>query len=123
MATVGEEGLGDLRGVKALFRDSFRRGLSPSQWSGLATGRPRPRRPTPPIVRAAQAAARALGFSAGLAEASSDANVPMSLGIPAVAIGGGGQSYDSHTAGEWCDSRGSCLGTQHALLVVALAQP
>ena len=84
----------------------------------------RPAASTPadaPIVRAAQAAARALGFSAGLAEASSDTNVPMSLGIPAVAIGGGGQSYDSHTAGEWCNSRGSCLGTQHALLVVALA--
>lgn len=87
----------------------------------------RPAASTPadaPIVRTAQAAARALGFSAGLAEASSDANVPMSLGVPAVAIGGGGQSYGSHTAGEWFESSGSYLGTQHALLlVVALAQP
>ena len=76
-----------------------------------------------PIVRAARAAARALGFSAGLNEASSDANLPMSLGIPAIAIGGGGQSSGSHTTGEWFESSGSYLGTQHALLlVVALAQ-
>lgn len=78
-----------------------------------------------PIVQTVQAAARAiLGTSVPLSEGSSDANLPLSLGIPAVTIGGGGQGEDVHAASEWWDPTDSWKGTQHALLVtVALAQP
>jgi len=79
--------------------------------------------PASPIVQTAVAAARSLGFSAQLSEASTDANLPMSLGIPAITIGGGGSGADAHALTESFDSTDSWKGTQHALLVIiALAQ-
>ena len=50
---------------------------------------------TSPIVLTAQAVARGLGLDATLAEGSTDANLPMSLKIPAIAIGGGGRSIEN----------------------------
>jgi hypothetical protein len=48
----------------------------------------------------------------------------MSLKIPAITIGGGGRSSDSHAPGEAFDSTDSWKGTQNAvLLMIALAQP
>jgi acetylornithine deacetylase/succinyl-diaminopimelate desuccinylase-like protein len=80
--------------------------------------------PTAPIVRTAQAVARVLGLDPSLGEGSTDANVPMSLKIPAITIGGGGRSSDSHAPGEAFDSTDSWKGTQNAvLLTIALAQP
>jgi acetylornithine deacetylase/succinyl-diaminopimelate desuccinylase-like protein len=77
-----------------------------------------------PIVQTAQAVARALGLQAPISESSSDANLPMSLGIPAIAIGAGGQSYDAHAVSEWFDATDAWQGTENALLLaVALAQP
>jgi acetylornithine deacetylase/succinyl-diaminopimelate desuccinylase-like protein len=77
------------------------------------------------IVQTVQAAARALlGTSIPPSEGSSDANLPLSLGIPAVAIGGGGHGEDAHATSEWWDPTDSWKGTQHVLLVaVALAEP
>ncbi len=76
-----------------------------------------------PIVRTAQAVARTLGLVAGPSESSSDANLPMSLGIPAIAIGAGGRSFESHTEREWFDGTNAWQGTQNALLLtVALAR-
>lgn len=76
-----------------------------------------------PIVRVAEAVARTLGLAFIRGEASSDANLPMSLGIPAIAIGGGGQSFGSHTAQERFDTTNAWQGTQNAvLLTIALAQ-
>lgn len=78
---------------------------------------------TAPIVQTAQAVARALGLDAPLAEGSTDSNVPMSLKIPAITIGGGGRSSDSHAPSEAFDSTDSWKGTQNAvLLTIALAQ-
>jgi len=75
------------------------------------------------IVETAAAVSRALGIDAELAEASTDANLPMNLGIPAVTIGGGGSGAGAHTAGETFDPKDSWLGTQRALLLaVALAR-
>src|SRR2546430_15055537 len=51
-----------------------------------------------PLVRAAVAANRALGRDAELASASTDANVPIALGVAAIALGGGGQAGDAHLA-------------------------
>lgn len=75
-----------------------------------------------PIVQTAQAVARTLGLPVGLSESSSDANLPMSLGIPAIAVGAGGRSHEAHTAQEWFDATDAWQGTQNAvLLTVALA--
>ena len=79
---------------------------------------------TSPIVETAQAVARELGLVASLSEGSTDANVPMSRRIPAIAIGGGGSSDDSHAPQESFDTRDSWKGTVNAtLLTIALAQP
>jgi acetylornithine deacetylase/succinyl-diaminopimelate desuccinylase-like protein len=54
-----------------------------------------------PLVRHCIAATAAIGRHAEFAMASTDANIPMSLGIPAVTLGGGGAGGDAHTALEW----------------------
>lgn len=70
-----------------------------------------------PVVQAALAATRALGGSPALATASTDANVPISLGIPAVALGAGGRGGDAHLESEWYDNAGGPAGIVRALLV------
>jgi len=80
--------------------------------------------PEAPIVQTARAVARAVGVVAELSESSSDSNLPMSLKIPAITIGGGGRSMNSHALSESFDSNGRLEGTQNAvLLTVALSQP
>jgi tripeptide aminopeptidase len=76
-----------------------------------------------PIVRAGLAAATILGFSSDLGEGSTDSNLPMSMTIPAITIGGGGRGHDAHALTESFDTTGAWMGTQHALLLtIALAQ-
>ena len=75
------------------------------------------------IVRSGLAAATALGFTSNLGEGSTDSNIPMSLSVPSVTIGGGGRGRDSHALTESFDMTDAWMGTQHALLLtVALAQ-
>jgi acetylornithine deacetylase/succinyl-diaminopimelate desuccinylase-like protein len=75
------------------------------------------------IVRAGLATATALGFSANLGEGSTDSNLPMSLKIPAITIGGGGRGREAHALTESFDTTDSWMGTQYGLLLtVALAQ-
>jgi hypothetical protein len=77
-----------------------------------------------PIVQAALAAGRTLGFTPRLGASSTDANIPMSLGLPGITIDGGGDGDGAHSLGEWYDDgpRG-WLGPQWALLIVtALAR-
>jgi tripeptide aminopeptidase len=77
-----------------------------------------------PIVQTALAAARALGLSVSLTESSTDASVPIQLGIPAIAIGAGGRGANAHTSRETFDTTDAWRGTQYvALLVTALARP
>lgn len=77
-----------------------------------------------PIVRAAVAVTRALGATVTLDEGSTDANYPMSLGIPAITIDGGGRGRDAHALTETFDSTDAWRGAQRALLLtIALAQP
>jgi len=77
-----------------------------------------------PILTTAQAVARTLGVPAAVSESSSDANLPISLRIPAISIGGGGRSFDSHTPSETFDTTDSWKGTQYGLLLtLALAEP
>ena len=71
-----------------------------------------------PIVELAQEATRALGYAPRLDQASTDSNVPISLGLPAITLGGGGTSGNSHTVDEWYDPRDREVGLKRALLVV-----
>ena len=76
-----------------------------------------------PIVATAMAAARALNLQAAFSESSSDANLPMSLNIPAITIGAGGRSFNAHALDESFDSTDAWKGTQHGLLItIALAR-
>ena len=49
--------------------------------------------------------------------ASTDANIPLSLGIPAFSIGAGGDGGGIHTRGEWYDAKGRELALKRILLV------
>lgn len=76
-----------------------------------------------PIVRAAVSVTRTLGLPVNLGEGSTDANIPMSLKIPSISVGGGGVGTGSHSPGEAFDSTDSWKGTQRALLLaLALTQ-
>jgi len=74
---------------------------------------------THPLVQTAVAATRAVGHDHQLACASTDANVPISLGVPAVALGAGGRSGDAHLPTEWYENDKGALGIVRALLVTA----
>jgi di/tripeptidase len=71
------------------------------------------------IVRTAQAAATALGFRAPTSASSTDANCPMSLGVPAITIDAGGEGRGAHsTAESYQDGTRGWLGPQWGLLIV-----
>ncbi len=74
-----------------------------------------------PIVRHAAAAARFFAMEPVLRRSSTDANVPISLGIPAITIGAGGESGPTHSPDEWYRNVNGPRGIQRALLVL-LAQ-
>ncbi|MGH9385366.1 MAG: M20/M25/M40 family metallo-hydrolase [Vicinamibacterales bacterium] len=76
-----------------------------------------------PIIRAAVSVTSALGLPVSLDEGSTDSNIAMSMGIPAITIDGGGRGRGSHALDESFDSTDSWKGTQRAvLLAIALAQ-
>ncbi len=59
------------------------------------------------------------GIRSRLDCASTDANIPLSLGIPAVSIGAGGQGGGAHTPAEWYSPAGRDLGLKRVLLASA----
>jgi acetylornithine deacetylase/succinyl-diaminopimelate desuccinylase-like protein len=71
------------------------------------------------VIRAVDAH---LGNAAQVQRASTDANIPLSLGREAIAIGGGGVGGGAHTLQEWFDCSGRELGLKRILLtLLALA--
>jgi tripeptide aminopeptidase len=62
------------------------------------------------------------GLNATLGGSSTDANLPMSLGIPAVTIGGGGEGGNWHSRNEWYKPVDAWLGPQRALLAILALQ-
>ena len=81
----------------------------------------RPGGKTPPdsvIVEAATRANASFGHKTLLSGASTDANVPMSLGIPAIIIGGGGKTGGFHAMSEWIDVTDGWKGAQNSLVTV-----
>ena len=71
-----------------------------------------------PLVRLAEEATRALGFRPRFDCSSTDSNIAISKGIPAITCGAGGNSGHSHTLDEWYDPRGRDLGLKRALLIL-----
>jgi tripeptide aminopeptidase len=55
------------------------------------------------LVQFAQAAINAKGFETRFEASSTDANIPMSMGIPAIRIGSGGTGAREHSLEEWID--------------------
>jgi acetylornithine deacetylase/succinyl-diaminopimelate desuccinylase-like protein len=75
-----------------------------------------------PLLQTIRDVDRFLGNRSRLERSSTDANIPLSLGIPAVAIGAGGTGGGSHTLGEWYDPSDRELGLKRLLLTaVSLA--
>jgi len=74
--------------------------------------------PDHPLVLVAAEATRLIQREPDLAEASTDANVPISMGIPAIAIGGGGRGGNAHTETEWYNGEGGAAGISRALGIV-----
>jgi tripeptide aminopeptidase len=70
--------------------------------------------PTAPIVQAAIAVSKALNLPLSFAEGSTDANLPLSLGIPALTIDTGGRAEGAHTENETYDATDAWKGTKHA---------
>lgn len=71
-----------------------------------------------PLVRLALDATRHVGRTPALAIGSTDASVPIALGIPAIAIGAGGRGGGIHTPDEWYDDTDGVRGLQRALLIL-----
>jgi len=72
-----------------------------------------------PLLRIAQQATRESGGTPRFATASTDASIPIAMGIPAIAIGAGGRGGGTHTPDEWYDDTGGVAGLQRALRIVA----
>ncbi len=74
--------------------------------------------PNARILQIARAVDAHLGNTAHVQRASTDANIPISLGRQAIAIGAGGAGGGAHTLQEWFDTTGRELGLQRILLIV-----
>jgi tripeptide aminopeptidase len=61
-----------------------------------------------------------LGIRSHVDTSSTDANIPLSMGIPAVAIGAGGAGGGAHTSQEWYRTEGRDLGLKRVLLTLLL---
>src|SRR5205823_12967114 len=68
-----------------------------------------------PLVQAAIDCSRVLGIEPRLDCSSTDSNIPISMGIPAITIGAGGVSSNCHTLGEWYEPTGRELGVKRLL--------
>jgi tripeptide aminopeptidase len=73
-----------------------------------------------PLLECIRAVDSHLGIRSHLDCSSTDANVPLSLGLPAISIGAGGQGGGAHTAAEWFQPEGRELGLRRVLLALCL---
>jgi acetylornithine deacetylase/succinyl-diaminopimelate desuccinylase-like protein len=74
--------------------------------------------PDTPLVAAARAATEFIGETPELLSSSTDANIPISLGIPAITLGAGGDSGGAHTTEEWYENDGGPAGLERLLLTI-----
>ena len=75
---------------------------------------------TSPIVQTATAVVKAFGLTPNYSTSSTDSNVPMNMGIPAVTIGRGGPGGRAHAPDEWTDveRKGSIEAVKVAMTVI-----
>lgn len=71
-----------------------------------------------PLLLALKAADSQLGIRSRTERASTDANIPLALGIDALAVGAGGSGAGAHTLHEWYDPAGRDLALRRVLLVL-----
>jgi acetylornithine deacetylase/succinyl-diaminopimelate desuccinylase-like protein len=74
--------------------------------------------PDAPLLNIVREADRLVGNRSRLERSSTDANVPLSLGIPAIAVGGGGRGGGAHSLNEWYDPAGRDVGLRRLLLIL-----
>jgi acetylornithine deacetylase/succinyl-diaminopimelate desuccinylase-like protein len=70
------------------------------------------------LVQRAVAATRYVGVEPVLGSGSTNSNIPISLGVPAVTIGKGGRSQGAHSLDEWIVLEGTAAAARKALLIV-----
>jgi tripeptide aminopeptidase len=70
------------------------------------------------LLEILRAVDRHLGIRTDLRVASTDANIPLSLGVPAVSLGAGGTAGGIHTYAEWYDGRGRESALRRILLLL-----
>jgi acetylornithine deacetylase/succinyl-diaminopimelate desuccinylase-like protein len=70
-----------------------------------------------PMLEALRAVDRHLGLRTDLRLGSTDANIPLSLGIPAISLGAGGEGGGAHTRAEWYSAVNRELGLRRILLL------
>ena len=70
------------------------------------------------LLKAIRAVDAQLNNVARIQRASTDANIPLSLGREAIAIGAGGSGGGAHTISEWYDPAGRDLGLKRILLLM-----
>ena len=68
------------------------------------------------ILQVIRAVDSHLEIKSQMHRASTDANIPIALGLEAISIGGGGQGGGAHTLKEWFDPTGRGLGLKRILL-------
>ena len=73
-----------------------------------------------PLLDSLRAVDQYLGIRSRTDCSSTDANIPLSLGIPAVSIGVGGQGGGAHSTGEWYSAEGRELGLRRVMLAWCL---
>ncbi|SVD15664.1 uncharacterized protein METZ01_LOCUS368518, partial [marine metagenome] len=71
-----------------------------------------------PVIQRTLAATAQFDVSTTLARSSTNSNIPISLGIPAITLGRGGVGGSGHAPGEWWINEDGYLAIQRALLVV-----
>ena len=70
------------------------------------------------LLAALRAADEAVGNSSRIERSSTDANIPLSMGIEAIAIGAGGNGGGAHSLEEWYEPAGREMGLKRALLTL-----
>ncbi len=70
------------------------------------------------LLETLKAVDRHLNLRTDLRLGSTDANIPLSLGVPAVSLGAGGDGGGAHTRGEWYSAVNRELGLRRVVLLV-----
>lgn len=74
--------------------------------------------PNSPLLQSVMDTDRFLDNRSRTERSSTDANIPLSMGIPAISLGGGGRAGGAHTLSEWYDPGGREMGLQRVLLTL-----